>query len=205
MTGCDAFQIYMALKLHFTSKSYDFFKFNGKTKANNKSFMNRKDRHFFEKLGSTYNKDVKDFLLSNFVEKSDLWIGELFDNVAEDNFTNWKKRVESMRYNFGEEVSQILNFIEKDDLNFDDIFIMQDGRHPLIMRLLLQKEISIESFIVMDNILGFMKQFDKDMHGDFIWEELGNKCRNYSPFIKFDVSQYKTILVKKMKEREMFS
>jgi hypothetical protein len=73
------------------------------------------------------------------------------------------------------------------------------------MRLLLQKEISIETFIIMDNILGFMNQFDTEMNYDFTWEELGNKCRNYSPFIKCETAEYKKILLKKMKEREMFS
>ena len=40
-TGFAAFALYNALKLHFTSKSYDYFKYNGKTNVTKTTFTER--------------------------------------------------------------------------------------------------------------------------------------------------------------------
>ena len=47
MTGFECYKTYLALKHHFTNQSYDYFKYNGKTKANEQTFKTRKDRYFF--------------------------------------------------------------------------------------------------------------------------------------------------------------
>ena len=44
MNEFDACQLYMALKLHFTTK-YDYFKYNGKTKFTVAQFNKRKDKY----------------------------------------------------------------------------------------------------------------------------------------------------------------
>ena len=55
MTGYEAFGIYQALKLHFTTDSYDFFKYNGKTNVSVNAFENRKDKYHFYKLSRKYS------------------------------------------------------------------------------------------------------------------------------------------------------
>ena len=40
----EAYQIYIGIKLHFDSATYDFFKYNGKTSVTPKSFFARKDK-----------------------------------------------------------------------------------------------------------------------------------------------------------------
>ena len=60
-TGFAAYALWNALKLHFTSDSYDYFKYNGKTSISVTSFENRKDKYHFYKLSRKFtNKD--DFL-----------------------------------------------------------------------------------------------------------------------------------------------
>ena len=56
-TGFAAFALYNALKLHFTSESYDYFKYNGKTNVSPQSFMTRKDKYQFYKLSRKYNPE----------------------------------------------------------------------------------------------------------------------------------------------------
>ena len=43
ITGYEAFSVYSALKLHFTQKSYDYLKYNGKSNISVIAFENRKD------------------------------------------------------------------------------------------------------------------------------------------------------------------
>ena len=50
MEAFQAYKTYVAIKNHFTSKTYDFFKYNGRTKASRSTFEKRNDKYFFSKL-----------------------------------------------------------------------------------------------------------------------------------------------------------
>ena len=54
MEGYEVYKIYLALKLHFTKDNYNFFTFNGKSRASLSSFEKRNDRYFFKKLGKKF-------------------------------------------------------------------------------------------------------------------------------------------------------
>ena len=56
MNEFDACQLYMALKLHFTTK-YDYFKYNGKTKLTVPQFNKRKDKYQFVRLARKYSHE----------------------------------------------------------------------------------------------------------------------------------------------------
>ncbi len=47
ISGYEAFGLYQALKLHFTTDSYDYFKYGGKTNISVTEFENRKDNYHF--------------------------------------------------------------------------------------------------------------------------------------------------------------
>ena len=102
MTGYEAFSLYESLKLHFTKESYDFFKYNGKTKVSVQSFENRKDKYHFYKLSRKYpNKDTMiDFLVANFVENENIWIGQLLEEEAHLRYLSRQKVVQSLSYTF---------------------------------------------------------------------------------------------------------
>jgi hypothetical protein len=201
MTGYDAFCIYLGLKLHFTKESYDYIKFNGKTKANVKTYNNRKDRHFFDKLAKTQKKDVFGFLVANFVARGDFWVGDIFDDDAEKIFIEWKKRLQSLTMVFSEDINKLIKEMSKYEMNFDDIFVSDNGRHPLLMKMVLREEIAIESFIIMNKFLRFDQQFNKDMEDDLIWLELRLKCQKYEPFVAIkDTTKHRKILLNKLEE-----
>ena len=48
MTGFEVYKMYLALKQHFTKSDYDYFKYEGKVRANENSFEQRRDRYFFK-------------------------------------------------------------------------------------------------------------------------------------------------------------
>ena len=56
MDGFEVYKTYLALKLHFSKDNYNFFTFNGKSRASLKSFEGRKDKYFFKKLGTKYDE-----------------------------------------------------------------------------------------------------------------------------------------------------
>jgi hypothetical protein len=201
MDGFEAYQLYLALKNHFTRPTYDFFLYNGKVTAKITTYERRRDRYFFEKIGSKYpRKKLTQFFLANFIESPDLWIGDMLEGQAEENYTNWLKRNESFTYQFKEECNGILDWLEKRNKKFNDLFKVVGSDHPIIVKMALQKVISIETFISLDRVLGFCKRINKKID-DPIWESFYLRVLKYSPFLDINEDKCKSIL-KEMIEKE---
>lgn len=190
MMPFDAYRCYLSLKNHFTKEKYDYHKYCGKSRATVQSFYKRKDRFWFEKLARQKDdKEVVDFFVSNFItctDPSKLWIGEMI-REGEERYTSWKKRNQSLSYVFREEVEKVLA-----NSNLDSIFARVSG-HPLILKKYLAGDLSIETLVILDKILGFRSNFDKRLQ-DPVWETVSMRIRKYSPFLNIDVFRYKKIL-----------
>ena len=66
--GFDVYKTYLAVKLHFTTDTYDYYKYGGKVNTKLDTFTKRKDRYFFHKLSTRYAEDnILDFFVSNFL------------------------------------------------------------------------------------------------------------------------------------------
>ena len=191
MTPFDVYKTYLAMKNHFTKSSYDYFKYCGKSRASINSFHKRKDRYFFEKMSRQKSDDeIKAYFVANFVECDDpqrLWIGEIIAN-GEQNYVNWLKRIQSLTYMFKTE-SEV--FISKD--NLDTIFECKRNQHPEILKKHLQNAITLETMVILDMILGYVKRFDKSIT-DPVWETVSLRIKKYKPFLNIDESKCKQIL-----------
>ena len=190
MMPFDAYRCYLSLKNHFTKDHYDYHKYGGKTRATRQAFYKRKDRFWFEKFARSKNdKEVEEFFVSNFISTTDpetMWIGDMIKN-GEARYVDWKKKVESLSYNFNQEVSQLF-----DDKNLDEIFDCSKG-HPIILKSYLGGNTSLETMVICDKILGYRENFDKRLN-DPVWENVSRKMKKYHPFLNIDVFRYKKIL-----------
>ena len=190
MMPADAYRCYLALKNHFTKDHYDYIKYRGKTRASNQAFYKRKDRFWFEKFARQKNdKEIEEFFVSNFIYSTDpstVWIGEMIKE-GEGRYTEWKKKVQSLTYIFKEETESVF-----ENNKVDDMFDCSKG-HPPILKSYLGGDISLESMVIYDRILGYGKDFDKRLK-DPVWETVSRKIKKYSPFLNIDVSRYKKIL-----------
>jgi len=188
----DAYRTYLALKNHFTKEKYDYHKYRGKVRATNAAFYKRKDRFWFEKFARQKNdKEVEEFFVSNFVHTTDpgtMWIGEMIKE-GEDRYIDWKKKIQSLSYVFKEEVTTLF-----DAQYLDSVFDCSKG-HPPILKSYLGGNISLETMVICDKILGYRENFDKKLN-DPVWETVSIKIKKYSPFLNIDVPNYKKILQK---------
>ncbi len=191
MMPFDAYRCYLSMKNHFTKDKYDYHKYRGKSRATVQSFYKRKDRFWFEKLArNKSDQEVVEFFVSNFITCTDpgkLWIGEMIKD-GEGRYTEWKKRNQSLSYVFKEETESLFS-----DGNFDSMFAMDGTRHPQILKEYLRKNISIETLVILDKILGFRENFDSHLK-DPVWETVSMRMKKYSPFLNIDVQRYKKIL-----------
>ena len=191
MNPFECYKTYLSLKNHFTKKTYDYYKYCGKSKVTIQSFYKRKDRFWFEKLSrKKSDKEIIEFFVSNFSSCDDpqsLWIGEIIKE-GEHNYLNWSKKVQSLAYVFKNEVNELFN-----SDNFDKMFEIKKNSHPQIIKEFLKKNISLETLIILDKILNYKKSFDNKI-SDPIWELISLKIDKYSPFLSIDICKYKKIL-----------
>ena len=199
MNGFEVYKIYLAIKLHFTSKnqSYDFHKHNGRTTARLETFTKRRDRYFFHKLSKSYNdSSIVNYFLSNFVSNTNLWVGDIIGKSGDDHYKEWSKKLEALFYYY----EQDLEYMLEQNIEFDDIFTSKNGQHPPILKMFLSKRINFETFIILDDILSFSKQLNKNISEKVLWPKLYDRMIRYKPFLRYNVTKYKKSLRDKLKE-----
>ena len=191
VTPFETYQTYLSMKSHFTNRKYDFFKYGGKSRATMASFNKRKDKYWFEKTSRKYSdKEVLDFLLSNFVSTNNpenLWIGEII-NSGERTYAEWMKRQQSLTYLFKEQSNELL-FNKK----LNEVFDCSNNKHPIVLKKYLGGEISLETLMILEKVFSFVKNFDKKLT-DPVWETVSLKIKKYTPFLNINVFPYKKIL-----------
>ena len=193
--GFDVYKTYLGVKLHFTSDTYDYYKYGGKVNTKLDTFTKRKDRYFFHKLSTRYAEaDILDFFVANFLADSKRWIGNLLANDGRDVYLDYKKRKEAFAYHFKQDCGSIVSDFRRKSISFDDGFIPVNGQHPRVLRLLIQRKISYQTAVVLDHFLGFTKNWDKEITEKVVWPEISLKVSRVKPFVNFNATECKLIM-----------
>ena len=198
MNGFEVYKIYLAVKLHFTSKgrSYDFHRHLGKTTARLETFTKRRDRYFFHKLSKSYNNNtIVDYFVSNFVTNTNLWVGDIIGKTGDDNYKQWSKKIEALHYYYEQDIDYIL----EQNYKFDDLFKSINGQHPPILKMFLSKKINFETVLILDEILSFTKQLNKNINEKVLWPKLYDRMIRYKSFLNYNLTKYKMTLKRKLK------
>jgi hypothetical protein len=194
-TGYAAFAMYNSLKLHFTSSSYDYFKYHGKTNVSTVTFLKRKDKYTFYKLSRKYNvEELRDFYVANFLE-GDKWVGDMAKD-GEEVFKKWQKTQQSLTYTFQNDIM----FLLADGNSPDTMLEVKPNSFPLLMRMVQMKQVALETLVILNDILKFFPMWDKKIDDDIIWPDFKLKCEKYTPFLHYDKNKFKEILKEKIKE-----
>lgn len=187
MTAFEAYVMFLALKQHFTS-DYDYQKYRGKVRADPSKFEVKKDKYLFQKLAKRADPEM--YIVANLIDRDVTWGGDLFGELAERAYTDWLKRKESLSYIFKQDIGKL-----NDDFNSN--FVVEEGQHPYLLKLYKRKLICIETLIILDDILGFMKHWNKQINDSVIWPTIYRKCLKYRPFLEYTKGKYRTILKEK--------
>ena len=189
-TGFAAYALWNALKLHFTSDSYDAIKYSYKTNVSKQSFTVRKDKYQFYKLSRKYElEELKNFYIANFIQGNADWVGDLIQN-GDDNYTKWKKTQESLTYTFENDVTYLFDTYAPGEM-FKIV-----GNYPNLLKELMQGKIHIETLLYMNMIMGFLPNWKKQIQEDIVWPEWELKLRQYQPIIfdQYKIQKFQDIL-----------
>ena len=190
MTDFEAYRQFLALKLHFTSEHYDYFKYNGKHNATMASFEKRTDKRFFKKLVRK-NINITEYYVANLVNGKE-WISQFEDSVWKD----WLSRSQSIEYNFINEAEKLLTSAG----NFDIIFNCDEGTHPKLLKAYLAKKISLETLVILDRLVRYRRVFDREIDESYIWPKVSMLIQKYEPFVKVNIVKCRRMLIEKTRE-----
>ena len=191
MEPIDVYIMYCAMKAHFSRKDYDFFKYGGKTKVSRDSFWKRKDRFFFVKLSKKYKTEIeiRNYLVSNFIKDKSGYIA----NFSEENYKSWLLRRSGF---FDQFVIEMKPFIKE----FEPLFEVKNSSHPKLLKEFLGSRVSLETMLVLDELVSFSKKWDQQLEDDIVWVDLKKLMKNYKGFLTINKNRYRIKLLKLIEE-----
>lgn len=185
MTPYQAYVLFLAMKRHWTSDSYDFHKYAGKTNASLNAFENRNDKHFFGKLSK--HPDLQGFLLACFTrfEAKSVYPSSIaYNQQYQQAYVEWQKQQEAIEYYFKQEI----NTLHKED------FVVKDGDYPEIIVQYFDKKISLETLCILNRELKIFDYLDKKLNDTIVWPDVRNKALKYQNFVKYDRVKIRKIM-----------
>ena len=190
MQAVDVYLMYCALKAHFQG-DYDYHKFGGKTKTKRESYYKRKDRFFFAKTAVKYeDTEVLNYFVSNFIHDRSGYIA----NFTDKNYETWMNKRAMFYGIFSQEMQPFVK-------NFEPLFECESGQHPTLLKEYMGKRISLETMIVLDDLVEFSKRWDKELiWDDFVWPDVKKLMNNYKGFLTINTDKYRMKLLKLIEE-----
>ena len=195
MEPVDVYLMYCALKAHFNS-DYDFFKYGGKTKISRDSFFKRKDRHFFVKISKKYREYafIRDYFVSNFIKHRAGYIA----NFSDENYKEWLAKKINFYMIFIDELKPVVK--DFDRIDFEPLFEIENNNHPKLLKEYLGGRISLETIVILDDLVDFSNKWDKQLKDDIIWPDLKKLIKNYKGFLTINKNKYRIELLKLIEE-----
>jgi hypothetical protein len=190
--GYDSYVMYTGIKLHFTTKSYDYFKYSGKINVSKDTFLTKKDKYHYYRLSRKYKPlDFRDFLVANFLYKSNIWVGELLDDEAHSRYNQYLKINQSLAYHFEQEFGKLLDTVNTPN----ELLQVIDGQYPILLQSCLQNTVSIQTVTVLNDLLNFIPVWEKKISDDIVFPEYANKIKKFAPFMQYDRVKMKRTLI----------
>jgi hypothetical protein len=84
--------------------------------------------------------------------------------------------------------------------SFENLYVVENGQHPKLMKEFLGGRVSLETLIILDELVGYGTVWTEEMKDDIIWNDLDNLMDNYERFLTIDQERYKIILLKLIEE-----
>jgi hypothetical protein len=186
MDGFKAYRYYLAIKLHFTTDKFNVFQNRGNVRGTREAFNARNDRYIFEKLAQKRpdDKELIQFFVSNFAYGNDTAIYS--GQEAEDNFTQWTKRKQSITKIFVDDLASLITHIEINKLKHSAIFAFTDNEYPVALKLFLGGKICIETLCIINEFTDLIATWRENNAIKYIWDNELRRVIKLTGFVKYD-------------------
>ena len=196
-----AWKTYHGMYLHFTT-TYDYFKYYGNASWGTVASMEKYFAKFEHQTGFSWQRGFFTALGKKYVVELDLIYyylsqmtrGKMYPTEFLDvYFDDYKNKMDSFSLHLQRNMKVVVEYMKEYNLEFNELFVGPGINHPPILKLLLGEDISLETFTVLDIILGFTKILDNKLV-DPIWRDQKTLCYNYKPFLEVNVDSKRKLI-----------
>jgi hypothetical protein len=183
-------QLYMALKAHFSSVSFDAVKGNGKFKnANKEQLEKRNDKSLIAAFGKKCDnpQQVASVLVANFAYGNDYPFNDIDRAFSLHN--KWQKIRQSLTKTFSDDIVYLNIHCEDHNREFKDLFEVNGV--PTLFQLTLSGKIHIETVAILDRLMNFIPLW---MEGLPLWKKEFLKIKKLQSFIVIDEQKFRRVL-----------
>lgn len=187
MKPSEAYELYMALKLHFTSPSYDFIKYHGQLK---KRPDYRKLSDKFSMVKFSRHPDPKNLAISNMVKKPKIWVRDLLSDDARDEYTKYQAYMAAPEFQFKADLAKL---DDQPMVNFRGTDFGND--HPLAMKRYLGGKISPITLCILNKLSGnLFDAWTRWLKHDIVVYPAVVSLQKFAVFVNYDNPKYLEIL-----------
>jgi hypothetical protein len=190
--GYQAYEYYVALKLHFSEWPYDWFHFRGRTHVSPNSFRQRKDSYWFERLSHLHSPFQRILAHCAAKESNLIWIRDIVLDL--DLYLDWQARQDTLSRVFTKEIEALKKI-------FSENFLYTHGMHPYLVREYLGGRISLETLTIISDLTDCVSYWGSQVEDDPLFEMVIMRIMKYSPFLDYDQEMFEKILREKLEQK----
>jgi hypothetical protein len=149
-------------------------------------------------MSRKYNlEEMKNYYVANFLDGDINWIGAITSAEGEEAYRKWQTRVQRLTYQFEQD---IIHLLEESDGDPNNMLKVVDGQYPMLFKAMMQNEVTIETVVILNDMMNFFPMWEKKITDDIIWPNWKLRLQKYSPFLIYDKPKFKAILKEKLSE-----
>lgn len=179
-------QLYMSLKMHFTTVTFDAIRGNGRVKhAGLAELERRNDKALIKAFSAKVDKtqEAAAILVANFAYGNDYPFADI--DKAFTLHTKWQKVRQSLTKTFRDDIVFLNSYCEAHNREFKDLF--EVNGIPLAYQLLLNGKIHIETLSIINRFENFVPLWMNSMK---VWRKEFLRIQKVGSFIKIDETKY---------------
>ena len=191
ITGYTVFRFHRVVELHFTTDHYNLFKHEGRVRgATEDDFIKHPHKKFYNRFSSNFkNRDeLLDYFVANFAYRSKK--GFIF-NKKSNSFSfrdEWVRRKENITEVFKEDIQKISKTYQEMNGSMDP-----DTKNPILLELFFEKEITIETLRIIEDIHPYLHQWERDEDIKEACNDIIRIIKKLEKLVKYDSEKIKEI------------
>ncbi len=169
---------YQAVKLHFSQKSYNYNKYQGKVKASQ-----FKDIMPYAMIAKNKKRtDFPTFFIPGIFQNPKMQI-EFF--LTADYISVWRYWLayqNAPTYIFKQELCDIQKYLKSKNISFDEMFSVSSNELPIIYKLLVKSQVSPQTLLYLNQVLNF-NQIDSRITEKILFPKIKHRLKKLETFI----------------------
>lgn len=196
--------IFMAIKLHFTTKDFDYGLYGPMTNYKFESFLAKEGvakqfGRLARRFESQQTEVIENYLIANFVKSPKTWVTTLLTRQAQENYNEYRRLYDNFSYNFLEQFERdMIPEIKGRGLTFLGYVKGTGTGHPPLLTDIIVKKYPMWFLVGLNKITGFIALYDNILKDDIYWSSEAFLLRKTNSVVPDEDNEYTRIRLREL-------